>query len=86
MFYNSSKSLKYYRVVSFVVNPHRLKCTLFNLATDLSKSFIEFIAFNSNIKPIKIKLKTQMGQNRYYADAVDSESDTDQKYVYLFVN
>jgi hypothetical protein len=26
-----------------------------------------------------------MGQNRYYADAVDSESDTDQKYVYLFV-
>jgi hypothetical protein len=55
------------------------------LATDLS-SVIEFIAFNSNIKPIKIKLKTQMGQNRYYADAVDSESDTDQKYVYLFVN
>jgi hypothetical protein len=52
------------------------------LATDLSKVFIEFIAFNSNIKPIKIKL-TQMGQNRYYADAVDSESDTDQKRLFI---
>jgi hypothetical protein len=56
------------------------------ISTDLSKVFHWVFAFNSNIKPIKIKLKTQMGQNRYYADAVDSESDTDQKYVYLFVN
>jgi hypothetical protein len=33
-----------------------------------------------------IKLKTQMGQNCYNIDAIDSESDTYQKYVYLFVN